>query len=82
MSTYVLNTQHLYPSDNNASQTMYLGISNPIDVRGYVFNSSSHFRVSDSMMVDSTFIWEQALVIPTICILLIEFMIGIILDII
>lgn len=55
MSTYVLNTQHLYPSDNNASQTMYLGISNPIDVRGYVFNSSSHFRVSDSMMVDSTF---------------------------
>ena len=47
MSTHVLNTGYWYPLNNDSSQTMYLGINNPVDIRGYVRNSTGNFAVID-----------------------------------
>jgi hypothetical protein len=50
-SAYVVEAQHWY--GNNGSMTMYIGESNPVDIRGYVFNSSGNFRVADTLYVDN-----------------------------
>lgn len=50
-SAYVVEAQHWY--GNNSSMTMYIGESNPVDVRGYMFNSSGNFRIADILAVDT-----------------------------
>ncbi len=51
-SAYVVEAQHWY--GNNSSQTMYIGEGgNPVDVRGYMFNSSGNFRIADTLYVDN-----------------------------
>ncbi len=50
MSTYVMNTQHWYPADNGANQTMYAGISDSIiNIRGSVTNSEEDFTINDNV---------------------------------
>lgn len=50
-TAYVVEAQHWY--GNNSSMTMYIGEGNPVDVRGYLFNSSGNFRIADILAVDT-----------------------------